>query len=122
MDAARLLTVEAMARVDASAIAGGIPGYDLMRRAGAAVAAEACALLPARGRVLILCGPGNNGGDGLIAARRLAEAGHAVEVRLLGARAALSGDAGLAAADWTGPVVEGMAGLDAEGVDLVIDA
>ena len=122
MDLARLLTVEAMARVDSAAIAGGVPGYDLMRRAGAAVAAEAHTLLPARGRVLVLCGPGNNGGDGFVAARLLAEAGHAVDLRLLGTRATLSGDAGLAAADWAGPVVEGLDALDADGVDLIVDA
>ena len=111
-----------MARVDTAAIAGGIPGYDLMRRAGAAVAEEALTLLPAAGRVLVLCGPGNNGGDGFVAARLLVEAGHAVDLRLLGTRAGLKGDARLAAADWTGPVVETFAGLDAGGVDLIVDA
>src|SRR4051812_16542388 len=107
MNGARLLTVEAMAQVDAAAIAGGVPGIDLMRRAGAAVAERARAFAPAGGRILVLCGPGNNGGDGFVAASRLAEAGYAVAVRLLGERAHLSGDAALAAAGWTGPVQEG---------------
>ncbi|AWN35239.1 NAD(P)H-hydrate dehydratase [Methylobacterium radiodurans] len=121
MTEARLLTVEAMRTVDAAAIAGGTPGARLMERAGAAVAERARALAPADGRVLVLCGPGNNGGDGFVAARLLAEAGYAVEVVLLGDRAALKGDAAGAAAAWTGAVTEGVP--DTLGpCDLVIDA
>ncbi|WP_238183327.1 NAD(P)H-hydrate dehydratase [Methylobacterium trifolii] len=121
MRQARLLTVEAMARVDAAAIAGGVPGLALMQAAGSAVARRALALLPPGGRVLILCGPGNNGGDGFVAARLLAEAGHPVTVVLLGKRAGLSGDAGLAADAWTGPVAEG-APPDLPDCDLIVDA
>ncbi|WP_375454916.1 NAD(P)H-hydrate dehydratase [uncultured Methylobacterium sp.] len=117
----RLLTVEAMARVDAAAVAGGVPGIALMRAAGAAVAERARAHLPPGGRVLVLCGPGNNGGDGFVAARLLAQAGHAVDLALLGSRAALSGDAGLAAAAWDGAVAD-LAGADPARADLVIDA
>ncbi|WP_375463825.1 NAD(P)H-hydrate dehydratase [uncultured Methylobacterium sp.] len=117
----RLLTVEAMARVDAAAIAGGVPGMVLMRAAGAAVAARARAHLPPAGRVLVLCGPGNNGGDGFVAARLLQDAGYAVDLALLGERATLAGDAALAAAAWTGPVAEAAA-ADPSGCDLVIDA
>ncbi|WP_336487730.1 NAD(P)H-hydrate dehydratase [Methylobacterium nigriterrae] len=122
MDGARLLTVEAMARVDAAAIAGGTPGIELMRRAGAAVAERARAMAPPGGRILVLCGPGNNGGDGFVAAGRLAEAGYAVEIRLLGMRARLSGDAGLAAAAWAGPLAEAGEPEDFGGFDLVVDA
>ena len=118
---ARLLTVEAMAAVDAAAIAGGVPGLALMRAAGAAVAERARALVPAGGRVLVLCGPGNNGGDGFVAARRLVDAGHAVDLALLGSREALSGDAALAAADWAGPVADA-AQADPVRAGLVIDA
>ena len=102
MDGSRLMTVAAMAAVDAAAIAGGIPGIALMRAAGAAVAERARG--PACRRAagsLVLCGPGNNGGDGFVAARLLAEAGFVVGLALLGAREALSGDAALAAAEWT---------------------
>lgn len=116
----RLLTVEAMRRVDAAAIAGGTPGLALMEAAGAAVAERARILAPAGGRALVLCGPGNNGGDGFVAARLLAEAGFRVDLRLLGAREALKGDAALAAEAWTGPV--GPIEADLPAADLIIDA
>ena len=118
----RLLTVEAMRLVDAAAIAGGTSGFALMHRAGAGVAERAAALAPAGSPILVLCGPGNNGGDGFVAARLLADAGHAVELRLLGDRATLSGDAAAAAADWTGPVGDAVADVDFGGFGLVVDA
>ncbi|MDP4026547.1 NAD(P)H-hydrate dehydratase [Methylobacterium sp. NEAU 140] len=117
----RLLTVAAMGQVDAAAIASGTPGLALMEAAGAAVAARARALLPAGGRALVLCGPGNNGGDGFVAARLLAEGGYAVELVLLGSRGALQGDAALAARAWNGPVREGAPDVLPE-ADLVVDA
>ncbi len=116
----RLLTVEAMRRVDAAAIAGGTPGLTLMERAGAAVANQARALAPDGGRILVLCGPGNNGGDGFVAARLLAEAGYRVDLRLLGARESLEGDAADAAGTWTGPV--GSAQAEFFETNLIIDA
>ncbi|MEG9502787.1 MAG: NAD(P)H-hydrate dehydratase [Methylorubrum extorquens] len=116
----RLLTVEAMRRVDAAAIAGGTPGLTLMEAAGAAVAARARTMVPERGRVLVLCGPGNNGGDGFVAARLLDEAGYPIDLRLLGERTALKGDAALAAEAWTGPVGAVEAAIPA--ADLIIDA
>ncbi|MEA1832159.1 NAD(P)H-hydrate dehydratase [Methylobacterium durans] len=122
MGQGRLLTVEAMRRVDAAAIAAGTPGIALMRAAGAAVAERARALLPEGGSVLVLCGPGNNGGDGFVAARILAEAGLPVEIRLLGRRDDLSGDAALAAAEWRGNVTEGIGPDDLVRFDLAIDA
>ncbi|GJD45699.1 Bifunctional NAD(P)H-hydrate repair enzyme Nnr [Methylobacterium cerastii] len=121
MDGARLMTVAAMAAVDAAAIAGGTPGIALMRAAGAAVAERARTHLPMGGRVLVLCGPGNNGGDGFVAARLLAEAGYGVDLALLGPREALSGDAALAAVEWAGAVL-GLAEADPTRADLVIDA
>lgn len=121
-DACRLLTVEAMRRVDAAAIAGGTPGLVLMRNAGAAVAERARAHLGSGGRVLVLCGPGNNGGDGFEAARLLAEAGFEAVLHLLGEREALTGDAAAAAAAWTGPVAAIEPLPDFAAFDLVIDA
>ena len=121
MDGTRLMTIAAMAAVDATAIAGGTPGIALMRAAGAAVAERARTRLPAGGRVLVLCGPGNNGGDGFVSARLLVEAGCGVDLALLGPRGALSGDAALAAAEWTG-VVLALAEADPVQADLVIDA
>ncbi|SDM20185.1 NAD(P)H-hydrate epimerase [Methylobacterium phyllostachyos] len=117
----RLLTVAAMRAVDAAAIAGGISGITLMEASGAAVAARARARLPTGGRALVLCGPGNNGGDGFVAARLLAEGGYAVDLRLLGDRAALTGDAARAAEAWTGPI-EHAASTALPSCDLVIDA
>ncbi|MDP4002153.1 NAD(P)H-hydrate dehydratase [Methylobacterium sp. NEAU K] len=117
----RLLTVAAMRRVDETAINGGISGLTLMEAAGAAVAARAAARLPEGGRVVVLCGPGNNGGDGFVAARKLTERGYAVDLFLLGDRVALKGDAALAARAWTGPV-QGAGHAALPPCDLVIDA
>ena len=70
------ITAEAMTGADRKAQALGIPGDQLMEHAGTAVAAAARALVAFNGRegrpVLVLSGPGNNGGDGFVAARRLA--------------------------------------------------
>jgi NAD(P)H-hydrate epimerase len=74
----------------------GLPGAVLMELAGRAAAEEAEALLPpGGGRVGVLCGQGNNGGDGLVAARHLRHAGHPVEVLLLARPEDLRGDARL---------------------------
>jgi hydroxyethylthiazole kinase-like uncharacterized protein yjeF len=116
-----LLTNAAMREADRRTIAGGTPGYVLMRRAGQAVADAAQRLMAAPGPVLVACGPGNNGGDGFVAARVLAAAGRAVTVALLGRRDRLGGDAARAAADWTGPVLP-IETADPDGADLVIDA
>lgn len=82
------MSAEEMTGADRKAQALGVPGIRLMEHAGAAVAAAACALATATGRwghgpILILCGPGNNGGDGLVAARHLARHGAAVAVVLV---------------------------------------
>jgi NAD(P)H-hydrate epimerase len=79
------MTAEAMTGADRRAQALGIPGALLMEHAGAAVAAAAHALAlragrPAGGPFLVLCGPGNNGGDGFVAARHLARHGATVVV------------------------------------------
>jgi NAD(P)H-hydrate epimerase len=70
-----------------------VPSLDLMRAASAAVAAFAQEQFPAAQRVTVLCGRGNNGGDGLMAARLLALAGLDVTTLLLGAPDGLAGDA-----------------------------
>ncbi|NTE55524.1 NAD(P)H-hydrate dehydratase [Agrobacterium tumefaciens] len=82
-----------MARIDAAAGQSGIPLYDLMERAGRAVAAAALRHYPQALRFVVLCGGGNNGGDGYVAARVLLESGAAVAVHHLGDAAALKGDA-----------------------------
>src|SRR5579864_3783502 len=115
-----LLTPAEMARADSAAMAAGIAGVELMENAGRAVADVVMARWSAC-RVLVLCGPGNNGGDGFVAARHLAAAGWSVRVGLLGARDKLTGDAAHHAALWREPVLP----LDAtllEHADLIIDA
>jgi NAD(P)H-hydrate epimerase len=82
------ITAEAMAGADHRAQARGMPGERLMEHAGAAVAAAARALAIdtehwGHGPIVILVGPGNNGGDGLVAARRLAAIGAPVVVALV---------------------------------------
>ncbi len=99
-----VLTVAEMARADAAAIAGGVPGHKLMDNAGRAVA-DAVRVHFSPRSVLVLCGPGNNGGDGFVAARYLSDAGWPVRVAMLGEREALQGDAAAHAALWTGEVI-----------------
>jgi hydroxyethylthiazole kinase-like uncharacterized protein yjeF len=92
-----------------------------MEAAGAAVAEATARLAPAGSRVAVLAGPGNNGGDGLVAARCLAEAGYRPTVALLGPRARLKGDAALAAAAWRGAMAELTPGA-VQDADVVVDA
>jgi len=86
------ISAEAMRGADARAQRQGVAGSNLMEQAGAAVAVAARALLvttgrQAHGRVLVLAGPGNNGGDGFVAARHLAHVGIGSVVVLLAAEA-----------------------------------
>jgi len=115
-----LLTPLEMAEADRLTIAGGSPGLTLMENAGRAVADAAAAL--ARGhRVVVVAGPGNNGGDGFVAARLLAEGGRDVRVVLVGDTERLKGDARAAFERWRGPVAP--ATPDAlQDCDIVIDA
>jgi NAD(P)H-hydrate epimerase len=115
-----LLATSEMYEADRLAIAGGVAGMDLMEAAGRAVAEALVARRPPC-RVLVLCGPGNNGGDGFVAARLLAEQGWDVRVALLGARDRLKGDAAHHAGLWPGAVEELEPGCLA-GADVVVDA
>lgn len=115
------MTVAEMAAADSFAVRAGVPGERLMAAAGAGVAQAVAGRWPPR-PVLVLCGPGNNGGDGWVAARLLAERGWPVAVASTVERAVLKGDAALHAARWTGPVAQlGAVGLF-EGAPLAIDA
>lgn len=88
-----LLTPAEMTAVDAAAAASGIDSYSLMERGGAAVAALLLRDFPDVLRAAVLCGPGNNGGDGYVAARHLADSGITVEIFQMGDATALKGDA-----------------------------
>ena len=115
-----VLTTSAMAAVDRTAIAGGIPGIVLMESAGRAITRAIVDRFPPC-RVLVLAGPGNNGGDGYVVARRLRAAGWPVTVAAFGDRGRLKGDAALAAARWPGPVRPLDEAPDLPG-ELVVDA
>src|ERR1051326_8304121 len=97
-----LLSNAEMAEADRLTIAGGIAGLMLMENAGSAIAQAVAARQSPGSRVVVLAGPGNNGGDGFVAARLLAERGYAVKVLLLGEASGVKGDAALAAKRWTG--------------------
>ncbi len=100
--ALELLTSEEMGRADRMTIDAGTPGLELMEAAGRAVADEVVRLAPRAGEAVVLCGPGNNGGDGFVAARLLQDRGYRVRLGLLGDRDALKGDAAEMAARWEG--------------------
>jgi hydroxyethylthiazole kinase-like uncharacterized protein yjeF len=116
-----LLTNSEMAHADRATIAGGVPGIHLMERAGVAVADAAAARCAAPARIVTVAGPGNNGGDGLVAARLLAARGYRVDVLLVGERDHLRGDAALAAKAWTGALTPATPAALAN-ADVVIDA
>lgn len=112
-----ILTAEQMRTAEQAAIDGGTSVEQLMERAGAALAEAAYRFagpLPA----LILCGPGNNGGDGYVAARRLAERGTPVRVAALAEPA--SEAARWARSQWTGEVEQ--LSSDTKPAPLLIDA
>jgi NAD(P)H-hydrate epimerase len=98
-----LLTSEQIYNADRATIEGGTAGSELMRRAGMH-AAEIIMQRFAPRETVVLCGPGNNGGDGFIIAAHLQENGWPVKIALFGERAELRGDAAWAMGQWTGAV------------------
>jgi hydroxyethylthiazole kinase-like uncharacterized protein yjeF len=119
LDALVLLTNEEMRRADALAIAAGIAGTQLMEAAGRAVARAVAERWQPR-PVVVLCGPGNNGGDGYVAARHLQAAGWPVRLAALSPPAPNS-DAVWAASGWRG-TVEPLAPAVLDDAGLVVDA
>jgi len=99
-----VLTSAEMERADRLTIAAGTPGFALMLSAGQAVA-EAAMELVEEGPILVVAGPGNNGGDGFVAAAELAAQGREVSVILMCERDHLQGDAASAARGWKYPVL-----------------
>jgi hydroxyethylthiazole kinase-like uncharacterized protein yjeF len=118
-----LLTNDEMGEADRRTIASGISGADLMEKAGTAVARAVATRHPPGSKVAVVAGPGNNGGDGFVAARHLSTAGYRVRLCLLGALDRLKGDAAWAAGRWTGEVAPAteLAGM-LSGAHVVIDA
>jgi hydroxyethylthiazole kinase-like uncharacterized protein yjeF len=115
-----LMRVAQMAEADRLTIAEGTAGVVLMQNAGEAVAEEIMQRWSPC-RVCVLCGPGNNGGDGFVVARVLAAADWPVRIALLGSSDRLAGDAKSHAARWTGPI-EVLAPAAIADAELVVDA
>jgi hydroxyethylthiazole kinase-like uncharacterized protein yjeF len=111
-----ILTTAEMRAAEQAAINGGVSVGRLMERAGAAIA-EAAWRVAGATETLILCGPGNNGGDGYVAARLLRARG--VSVRIAASAPSAADPARGAASRWDGPI-EALA--DARPAPLVIDA
>ncbi len=115
-----LLNAKQMAQADQLTVASGISGNALMENAGRPVALAIQQRWTPR-PVLVLCGPGSNGGDGFVAARRLAEADWPVRVALLVPRDSLRGEAAHHASLWRG-AVEPLTPTALDGAELIIDA
>lgn len=111
-----ILTCAQMAKADAFAVAHGVPSLTLMENAGRAVA-EAVTARSKPCAVTVLCGPGNNGGDGFVAARLLDESGFTVRVAH---DADHKGDAGDMSARWKG-AREALTPAALDGARLVVD-
>ena len=115
-----VLSVAQHREADRLASAAGVSGEAMMEAAGMGVADEICARWGPR-PTSVLCGPGNNGGDGFVAARVLAARGWPVRVALLSDRQRMRGDAAAAAARWSG-VVEYLTPAVLDTAELVVDA
>jgi ADP-dependent NAD(P)H-hydrate dehydratase / NAD(P)H-hydrate epimerase len=120
MNDAALLTVEEMYKADGLAIEAGTPSLELMENAGSAIVDEIIRRWDKR-PVSVLCGPGNNGGDGFVVARLLQNKGWPVRLALMGAADRLTGDAAVNAERWQGNI-EPLTSNLLDGNPLVIDA
>ncbi|MES2208060.1 MAG: NAD(P)H-hydrate dehydratase [Pseudomonadota bacterium] len=118
-----ILTTQQMDEADRLAVAAGKSAISLMEEAGKAVA-RAIEQQWSKRSVIVLCGPGNNGGDGFVTARRLSEAGWPVQLALLGGQGAqdrLTGAARYHSTLWT-KNIEPLTLNALEGAKLVVDA
>ena len=91
-----VISVEEMYAADAATIESGMSGLSLMENAGDAVTSELLPALSSTDKVLVICGCGNNGGDGFVIAQRLRESGIETDAMLFGDPESISGDAALA--------------------------
>lgn len=115
-----LLDILQMQEADRLAVAACTPAVELMENAGNAVAREIQQRWSAR-PTIVLCGPGNNGGDGFVTACKLAEAGWPVRIALMDSRDHLADEAGHHAQRWSGPV-EPLTPGALGGAEMVVDA
>ena len=115
----QVLTPAEMKSAEQAVFADGVDSFDVMFRAGQAVAQFLHANWP-QGRVQVLCGPGGNGGDGFVAASELKRQWRDVEVFSVEPLETLKGDPARAAAEWTGPVRPLEEALTADH-DIVLD-
>ena len=115
-----IVTVAEMYAADRFAAEQGIPTLDLMENAGRAVTDEVLRRRPKPCPVLVMCGPGNNGGDGFVVARLLKARGWPVRVGLFGRLGCLKGDAAVNAGRWDGETVA-LTPAVLDGAKLVVD-
>ena len=112
-----ILSNEEMRRAELFAVKTGVPSLTLMENAGGAVA-DAVSARFSPCRVAVLCGPGNNGGDGFVVARLFQERGFDV---VAAAEGEYKGDAAAMSAQWRGPRAA-LAPAAIEGAALIVDA
>jgi hydroxyethylthiazole kinase-like uncharacterized protein yjeF len=115
-----VLDVQQTIDADRLSLVAGLSALELMANAGTAVAHAIVARWTPR-PLLVLCGPGNNGGDGFVAAQLLAEAGWPVRVAALGTRDDGNGEAHRRAERWQGNV-EALDPSVLDGAQLIVDA
>jgi len=116
-----ILTVAEMYAADRFAADSGVPSRTLMEYAGRAVADEILHFHAKPCPTVVLCGPGNNGGDGFVVARLLKARGWPVQLALLGERGALKGDAAFMSVQWDSEVLP-LSPSVLQGAGLVVDA
>ncbi len=119
---ADILSTAEMRAAEGNAFARGTTGLALMERAGAAVVDVIAARFGGFGSAAVLCGPGNNGGDGFVVARGLQQLGIQTTVYTLAPIEALTGDARLAAARWQGTCRPFAASVSLDRFDFIVDA
>jgi hydroxyethylthiazole kinase-like uncharacterized protein yjeF len=119
-----LLSPSEMSQADRHAIEAGVSGLRLMQRAGEAVARvvmRGASQREAERPIVVLCGPGNNGGDGFVAARLLSKRGLTITAALLGSEEALRGDAAAARSEFLGPILDAST-VTLDGSATIVDA
>ncbi len=116
-----LLTADEMRRAEKITIESGTPSLTLMENAGRGVTEEVVRRFPRGSRVLVLCGPGSNGGDGFVCARTLRERGYQVRLALLCKPEELPPDPREMARRWD-ETIEPFGPRLLEGAEVIVDA